>query len=115
VKENLDKNWCWLTLSTHINMTLDIIKSNSDKPWHPAALSGNPNITWEFFQEFVVKGCAWTFVSMNPMEEHLLVKKRLEKESRERSIARCKAVKEEMMMFYWHPDRYDKWCFDDAE
>ncbi len=33
--------------------------------------------------------------------------------SKERIIARCKAVKEEMMMVYWHPDRYDKWCFDD--
>jgi hypothetical protein len=39
--------------------------------------------------------------------------KKEEKESRERSIARCKAVKEEMMMVFWHPDRYEKWAFDD--
>lgn len=29
--------------------------------------------------------------------------------SKARTIARCKAVKKEMMAWFWHPDRYDKW------
>lgn len=38
-----------------------------------------------------------------------------EKEAKERITARTKVVKEEMMMVFWHPDRYDKWAFDDDE
>lgn len=44
---------------------------------------------------------------------NLRIRALMEKESRERVTARTKAVKEEMMAFYWHPDRYDKWAFDD--
>ena len=33
--------------------------------------------------------------------------------NKERIIARTKTLKEEMMMVYWHPDRYEKWAFDD--
>lgn len=33
--------------------------------------------------------------------------------NKERIIQRTKIVKEEMMAFYWHPDRFEKWCFDD--
>jgi hypothetical protein len=33
--------------------------------------------------------------------------------NKNRIIARTKAVKEEMMAWFWHPDRYDKWAFDD--
>lgn len=30
--------------------------------------------------------------------------------SRKRSIARCKAIKEELMAYTWHPDRVLDWC-----
>lgn len=46
---------------------------------------------------------------------NLRIRALMEKESRERTIARTKAVKEEMMAFFWHPDRYDKWAFDDDD
>lgn len=33
--------------------------------------------------------------------------------SKKRIIERTKAIKKEMMEYYWHPNRYDKWSFDD--
>ena len=35
--------------------------------------------------------------------------------NKKRIVSRTKAVKEEMMMVYWHPDRYEKWAFDDDD
>jgi hypothetical protein len=46
---------------------------------------------------------------------NLRIRAMMEKESRERVIARTRVFKEEMMMYYWHPDRYDKWAFDDHD
>jgi hypothetical protein len=43
------------------------------------------------------------------------IQAKLEKERKERSVARTRVFKEEMMQVFWHPDRYDKWRFDDDD
>ena len=35
--------------------------------------------------------------------------------SKYRTLTRTMRFKEELMMFYWHPDRYDKWSFQEDD
>lgn len=45
VLDNMDKKWCWISLTQHSNITFDMVLKYPDLPWCPDRLSLNPNIT----------------------------------------------------------------------
>jgi hypothetical protein len=87
------------------------VLDHPEKQWDWYGLSMNPNITWEIIEANPEKKWDWQSISWNSMEKNPIHEKR----RKERIVARTKLVKEEMMMVFWHPDRYDKWAFDDDE
>jgi hypothetical protein len=58
--------WVYNSLSSNINITWDIVKSNPDKLWNYLCLSENPNITWENVQEKPDKHWDYGLLSKNP-------------------------------------------------
>ena len=54
--------WYWTKLSSHKNITWDIIVSNPDKPWYWNSISHNPNITLKIIQENLDKEWNWDFL-----------------------------------------------------
>lgn len=48
VKNNLDKNWSWETLSTREFITPEIVNNHPDLPWDDYFLYLNPNFPWDW-------------------------------------------------------------------
>jgi hypothetical protein len=52
VLENLDKPWCWKSLSSHRKMTLEFIKKHPELPWDYSEVLKNRNFGLKDFYEF---------------------------------------------------------------
>jgi hypothetical protein len=50
IKDNIDKNWNWYSISRHPNISMEIIKNNPQLVWDWHGISQNPNITIEFIK-----------------------------------------------------------------
>jgi len=78
VKANSDKlNWRWL--SYNLTTTWDIVKANLDKPWNWSWLSKNPNITWEIVEANPDKPWNWGWLSMNPNITFKIIESNIDK------------------------------------
>ena len=114
IQANPEYPWEWEGISRNPSITWEIIQANPGSHWNWRYISRNPNVTWDIIKAHPDKPWDMDAVSFNFMSKHpYLIKKQKEKEVRDRIIQRTKMVKEEMMMVYWHPDRYEKWSFDD--
>ena len=45
LKNNIDKDYAWDSVSGNPSITWEIVNENQDLPWHYSGLSFNPNIT----------------------------------------------------------------------
>ena len=75
VQKYIDAPWDWCRLSSHKNMTLDILQSTSTNhyKWDPTGLIDNPNMTWEFiennmilFDDILIPENKWLLLSRFP-------------------------------------------------
>ena len=66
ISANPDKPWVWWCISANPNITWDIINANPDKPWVWWCISANPNITWDIIQSKPDKLWDWSAISENP-------------------------------------------------
>lgn len=60
------KPWNFAALSVNPNITWDVIKANPDKPWSYLHLSSNPNITWDIVKENYEEPWDFCELSANP-------------------------------------------------
>jgi hypothetical protein len=103
-----------MNVSNNPNITWEIIQANPEIHWCWPLVSENPNITWDIVEAHPEIPWSYRHFSWNEMNKHPVLAKRIEeKESKERIVARNRQIKEEMMAYYWHPDRYTFWAFDD--
>ena len=54
-----------MLFSYNPNITIDIIKSNLDKPWVWHTIGYNPNITFDFILDNINKPWNWSEISRN--------------------------------------------------
>ena len=66
IKANPGYQWDWYAISSHPNITWDIIQANPDSPWNWRKLACHPNITWDIIQKNPYKPWDWEWVSRNP-------------------------------------------------
>jgi hypothetical protein len=59
------KPWGWDSISRNPNITMEMIKNNSDKPWDWDSISMNPNLTMEMIENNPDKHWDWDYISMN--------------------------------------------------
>jgi hypothetical protein len=65
-KGDCDKQWDWVLLSQHPNITMEDVLDNPDLPWNWSYLSSNPNITMAFVLSNPDKKWDWKWLSCNP-------------------------------------------------
>ena len=65
VEANPNKPWDWYELSRNPNITMDIVKANPNKPWDWYDLSKNPNITMDIVEANPNKPWDWQWLSRN--------------------------------------------------
>ena len=58
--------WNWAAISEHTNIVLDIIKANPNIPWNWILISQNPNITWDIVQANPELPWAFQTLCLNP-------------------------------------------------
>lgn len=74
---NPDFPWHWRSLSSHPNMTFEIIKANNQLPWDHGAVSMNPNVTiatvdanpnygWDLHGLSMNPNMTWDYVQAHP-------------------------------------------------
>jgi hypothetical protein len=66
IKAHPDMPWQWHNVSGNLNITWDIVQANPDFPWNWTWLSCNPNITWDIIQAHPEKSWDWNLISKNP-------------------------------------------------
>ena len=62
----LPKHSDWDSISSHPNLTWDIIRHNPKCPWTWGYVSYNPNVTWDIIQENPDEDWNWHSISVNP-------------------------------------------------
>lgn len=107
--DNPDKAWHWRAISTNPNITWDIIQANPDKPWAWDMVSCNPSIIWDIIDANPHISWSWEFMCYNDMGYKCM------KESKQRCIARCKAIRDELELVTRAPAYYYKWVIDNDE
>jgi hypothetical protein len=93
-------------LSGNPNITWDIVKNNPHKAWDYKMLSCNPNITWDIVRENPDK--PWDYNLLWSNEQLTYKKLFIEKVSDIMKYFKNNVV-EELMIYIWHPDRFDIW------
>lgn len=58
--------WNWYLISSHPNLTWNIIQNNPNIIWHWGCLSCHKNITWEIIKNNPDKDWNWSNISINP-------------------------------------------------
>jgi hypothetical protein len=66
IRERIDINWYFPSLSNNPNITWEIIQANPDMEWDYYYLSCNPNITWDIIQSNTDKEWCLKRFSENP-------------------------------------------------
>lgn len=92
------------------NITWDIVAANKDKPWVYHNLFHNPNIDWDIILKneelkkwLLGNDNCFGSALLNPMPGFF---------EKRRAIARCKALKEDLMKAVFHPDRASAYWLD---
>ena len=77
VKKYKNSAWCWRTLTSHKNITMDDIKQNPEFPWQIDYINNNPNIRAEHLGRYL----KWHMLSTNKLSytaDNIVVKKKIE-------------------------------------
>jgi hypothetical protein len=69
----------------------------------------NPNLTWEAIKAAPDAAWNWPIVCYHPMTKHEDLLRRQRVEEKRRALARCAAIKEELMAAAWAPARVERW------
>lgn len=64
VKKDSDKPWFWFYVSANPNITIEIIENNPEYPWDVDGLSQNPNITFDYVVNNDTR-YKWNFYTMS--------------------------------------------------
>jgi hypothetical protein len=66
IRDNIDKNWFVMFLSSNPNVTLDLIEDFPNAGWNYQYLSNNPNITWDYILQNINREWNFELLSENP-------------------------------------------------
>lgn len=77
IKQNLNKNWGWISLSRNPAIKLQDIIDNPNLPWNYNTMSSNPNITLNFVYRNIDKNWNWEELSRNKLEYDTKIKENI--------------------------------------
>ena len=70
----MDKDWDFISISEHPNITWDIIRNNPKYPWDYEYVSQNPNITWDIVKFYPDIKWEYYWIICNPTTTWEIIK-----------------------------------------
>lgn len=139
--QNLDV-WYISYLSSHENITWEIIRDNPNENWSKMGLYKNPNITWEIFQEHYYDpsgvyvnfwsicenpNISWEIIKNNEhlnsvdwnthilLSNSMYISKNIYIRQKMQEWFKKSSLKSEIMANVWHPRNFEKFKYLDSE